>query len=56
MSPESVLKRGYSITLYNGKALKSVDKLKKGDLIQTRVIDGVIDSNVKSIDQSNKDA
>ncbi|MCR6642110.1 MAG: exodeoxyribonuclease VII large subunit [Sporocytophaga sp.] len=56
MSPESVLKRGYSITLYNGKALKSVDKLKKGDLIQTRIIDGVIDSNIKSIDQSDKDA
>ncbi len=55
MSPESVLKRGYSITLFNGKAIKSADMLKKGDTIQTRVLGGVIDSTIKSIDQSDKD-
>jgi exodeoxyribonuclease VII large subunit len=49
MSPESVLKRGYSITLFNGKAIKSADMLKKGDTIQTRVLGGVIDSTIKSI-------
>lgn len=49
MSPESVLKRGYSITLFNGKAIKSTDMLKKGDTIQTMVLGGVIDSTVKSI-------
>jgi exodeoxyribonuclease VII large subunit len=55
MSPESVLKRGYSITLLNGRAVKNVDTLKKGDTIQTRVSGGVIESTVQNINQSDKD-
>jgi exodeoxyribonuclease VII large subunit len=48
MSPENVLKRGYSITLLNGKAIKSFDDVKKDDIINTTVFEGNISSVVQS--------
>jgi exonuclease VII large subunit len=32
MNPDNVLKRGYSITLINGKVLKKVDEVVEGDV------------------------
>lgn len=34
-NPKNVLSRGYSITLKNGKSVKSAGSLKKGDIIET---------------------
>lgn len=48
MSPEKVLKRGYSITLINGKSIKSCDTLKPGDPIQTVLSEGSILSQIIS--------
>lgn len=48
MNPENVLKRGYSITLHNGKAINSFKSVKEGDNIDTIVFDGNILSIVKS--------
>jgi exodeoxyribonuclease VII large subunit len=48
MSPENVLKRGYSITLLNGKAVKSCEHVKPGDVILTTVFEGNILSTVQS--------
>jgi exodeoxyribonuclease VII large subunit len=48
MSPENVLKRGYSITLHQGKALRSPDRLNEGDTLKTVVFKGSIISIVKS--------
>ncbi len=48
MSPEIVLKRGYSIALLNGKAIKNISQVKSGDTIDTVVFDGRIASTVKS--------
>ncbi len=48
MSPEIVLKRGYSIALLNGKAIKNISQVKSGDTIDTVVFDGRIVSTVKS--------
>ena len=45
-SPEYILAKGYSITLKNGKAVKSKDSLQTGDTIQTVLSDGVIESLV----------
>ena len=45
-SPEYILAKGYSITLKNGKAVKSKDSLQAGDTIQTILSDGVIESQV----------
>ncbi len=45
MSPENVLKRGYSITLLNGKSVKNAEEVKKGDILHTTLYQG----NIKSI-------
>lgn len=46
-SPQGVLKRGYSIArLGNGEILSSVKQVKKGQIIQTELIDGALDSEV----------
>ena len=44
----NILKRGYSITLLNGKTVKSIAQVKSGDLINTIVFEGNIISIVKS--------
>ena len=36
MDPINVLKRGFSITLINGKTIGETNKVKKGDIIQTK--------------------
>jgi exodeoxyribonuclease VII large subunit len=48
MSPENVLKRGYSITLLNGRAVKSFKDVKHGDNIHTDIMEGYIVSIVQS--------
>ena len=46
--PQLLLKRGYSITLHNGKAVRDPSQLKTGDEIETRVEKGTIHSIVKN--------
>lgn len=48
LSPENVLKRGYSITLVNGKALRNANEIEQGDQLQTIVLNGSIISTVDS--------
>ncbi len=45
-SPEYILSKGYSITMKNGKSVKSAKELKPGDLIETRLSEGKIFSEV----------
>ena len=47
VDPQNILKRGYSLTMMNGKIIKSVQQLKKGDLLETRLSDGMITSEVQ---------
>ena len=51
LSPENVLKRGYSITLLNGKAMKDAAETKPGDVIRTVLLHGAIESEVKKTDK-----
>ena len=51
MHPKNVLKRGYSITTLNGKAVTGIGDVAMGDVIETRVIDGVLHSEVKNVKQ-----
>lgn len=44
--PSLLLKRGYSITLHNGKVVRDPQQLKEGDEIETRVEKGNIKSKV----------
>ncbi len=45
--PQLLLRRGYSITLHNGRAVRDPKQLKAGDEIETRVEYGSIISTVK---------
>ena len=47
VDPLNILKRGYSLTMLNGKILKSVQLVKEGDLIETRLSDGNLESKVE---------
>ena len=46
LSPESTLKRGYSLTYQNGKIIRSVKEVKKGELI-TLLQDGEVKTKVQ---------
>jgi exodeoxyribonuclease VII large subunit len=46
LKPENVLKRGYTITSFNGRILKKSDQVKTDDLIDTQFSDGAIRSRV----------
>ena len=46
-SPEHLLKKGYSITMLNGKAVTDASTLKKGDRIVTMLHQGKIESEIK---------
>ena len=49
IDPQNIIKRGYSLTMVNGKIVKSVQQLKKGDLLETRLSDGTLESTVEKI-------
>ena len=48
LDPALLLKRGYSITLFNGKTVRDPMTLKPGDEIETRVEKGTIKSIIKA--------
>jgi exodeoxyribonuclease VII large subunit len=45
--PQLLLRRGYSITLHNGHAVRDPQQLKAGDEIETRLEKGIIKSTVQ---------
>lgn len=45
-SPEYILKRGYSLSLKDGKIIKNATELKSGDELTTRFIDGEVKSTI----------
>jgi exodeoxyribonuclease VII large subunit len=47
LDPVNILRRGFSISLYQGKALKSFSDVRPGDSITTVLADGVLESEVK---------
>ena len=47
LDPALLLKRGYSITLFKGKAVRDAQALHEGDEIETRLANGTIVSKVK---------
>ena len=48
-SPEHLLQKGYSITLLNGKAVKSTDALKVGDTLTTVLHRGKVESVITEL-------
>jgi exodeoxyribonuclease VII large subunit len=55
LSPVNVLKRGYSITMVNGKAVTSFRQVSEKDIITNLLADGEIVSQVSEIKNSNQD-
>jgi exodeoxyribonuclease VII large subunit len=49
VDPQNILKRGFSLTKLNGKIVKTVGQLQKGDLLEIRLSDGTVESTVKRI-------
>lgn len=56
LDPAKVLKRGYSITYFDGKILKNIDSLKKGDIIKTSLCYGTIASKVEDVEAHSDEA
>jgi len=46
LKPENVLKRGYTITSFNGRILKKRKQVKTNDLIDTQFSDGAVKSRI----------
>ena len=51
LKPANVLKRGYSITRFNGKALKDAAEVKAGDTLVTVLSGGKIESTITKINK-----
>ncbi len=47
VDPQNILSRGYSITMLNGKAVRNVSDVKSGDVLETRVEQGIVKSIVE---------
>ncbi len=50
LSPESTLKRGYSITRKNGKSIRGPEDVADGDIIETATAGGILVSQVRKTD------
>lgn len=51
LDPEILLKRGYSMTLSNGKVITNANQLKDGDVLTTKLSEGEVKSIVKKINK-----
>ena len=49
VDPQNILKRGFSLTLKDGKIVKSIKQINAGDQLETRLRDGRIESTVEKI-------
>ena len=47
--PQQILKRGFSLTLKDGKVIRSAKQVKEGDLIETRLADGTLESTIQNM-------
>lgn len=52
--PDTMLRRGYSITLYNGCIVKNLSEIKEGEKISTRLQDGTMESVVVKVKSNEK--
>ncbi len=52
LSPQSLLERGYSLTLHRGRVVKSVAGIAPGEPIETLLADGILASRVENIQPS----
>lgn len=53
-SPEIMIRKGFSLTLQNGRIVKSVADLEAGSMIQTKLRDGLIHSTITKTERTNE--
>jgi len=53
-SPDYILKRGYTLTLKDGKIIKSANAFSADETIITRFADGEVESRIVQIKQNTK--
>ncbi|MFO8053672.1 MAG: exodeoxyribonuclease VII large subunit [Bacteroidales bacterium] len=53
LKPENILKRGFSITRVNGKALCKGNEIIHGDIMETELFKGIVRSRVEQIKSKN---
>ena len=53
LDPNRLLKRGYSITLKNGRTVRDVSQLKEGDELETRFENGTVRSVVNQVNNKS---
>jgi len=53
VDPRNILKRGYSMTLLEGKSISSIKNIKPGSLLETRLHEGIIISKVEHSSKTN---
>lgn len=53
VSPDNILKRGYTLTLKNGHAITSLHDLSEGDIVETRFKDGFFTSIISGLEPSD---
>lgn len=57
IDPQAVLDRGYSLTMDSqGRAIRSINGLEPGEMLETRIADGSIRSRIESSSDSNPDS
>ncbi len=54
LDPVNILKRGFSITRHNGKAITDVAEVEEGQEIETQVYKGKIISTIKNLDNAKE--
>lgn len=54
LDPVNVLKRGFSITYLNNRAVKDIKSIKTGDVIYTKIYNGLITSVIQALEEINE--
>ena len=49
LNPVRTIKRGYTITRFNNKTIKSINDIKKGNIITTELVDGILTSQIMEV-------
>lgn len=55
VSPEAILKKGYSLTTRNGKAVTGIEGLREGDVLTTYLSNGKVQSVIKNCEKYEED-
>ena len=54
LNPFSIMDKGYSINSVNGKVVSSVEEVKVGDTLETKMKDGTLISIVNEVNNNGK--